>query len=161
MYLFQLGLSRIRLSAHSNLHSTMYLFQHYMPDISGKVTLIYIPLCIYFNSESASGTSSAVMIYIPLCIYFNMSIRMYCSQSSAIYIPLCIYFNRNARRSSIQSWINLHSTMYLFQLFNVIVLSSIHRIYIPLCIYFNQSRETVPRLTLHLHSTMYLFQPEH
>ena len=116
MYLFQqLGRSLdscIRLY----LHSTMYLFQRVCAcESNHQLTVIYIPLCIYFNviqlinmfhfGENLHSTmylfqpvlydrnSYLVLIYIPLCIYFN---RWPCQPSSApfnIYIPLCIYFN--------------------------------------------------------------------
>ena len=98
---------------------------------------IYIPLCIYFNSESASGTSSSVMIYIPLCIYFNIVLNNIPRAAVIIYIPLCIYFNLGHLELS----------------------HAYSDIYIPLCIYFNNyplSNLTVDHI--HLHSTMYLFQ---
>ena len=56
--------------------------------------------------------------------------------TDVIYIPLCIYFNGLSRIRRLQS-LNLHSTMYLFQLFSTMEQRIFH---------------------FHLHSTMYLFQ---
>ena len=54
---------------------------------------------------------------------------------------------------------DLHSTMYLFQLINLLSLIFFKNIYIPLCIYFNAPCAAFAWAHLHLHSTMYLFQP--
>ena len=77
--------------------------------------VIYIPLCLYFNSSNfakMSGTSSFTFhyvsilislictkfnvnedIYIPLCLYFNHKRFNFKRYSKFIYIPLCLYFN--------------------------------------------------------------------
>ena len=76
--------------------------------------LIYIPLCIYFNWRSLGGSSRYIVIYIPLCIYFNKS------QKRAWELATSFTFHY-VSISTKQIWniliffINLHSTMYLFQ----------------------------------------------
>ena len=53
-----------------------------------------------------------------------------------IYIPLCIYFNTLSK--ILQGFfVNLHSTMYLFQPRDINETQKDNIIYIPLCIYFN------------------------
>ena len=54
-----------------NLHSTMYLFQHFRRRNNVYLNVIYIPLCIYFNCDYVLDCVDVVDIYIPLCIYFN------------------------------------------------------------------------------------------
>ena len=53
------------------LHSTMYLFQPSSITKLNPITLIYIPLCIYFNLPCQKFCKGLLLIYIPLCIYFN------------------------------------------------------------------------------------------
>ena len=92
----------------------MYLFQLIWP-IRIRITFkIYIPLCIYFNPLWQRSLPGSFPIYIPLCIYFNFFLFLFPHMG-----------------------INLHSTMYLFQL----------------CKYLD-----VDPGDINLHSTMYLFQ---
>ena len=56
-----------------------------------------------------------IVIYIPLCIYFNLEFFVSEFKTASIYIPLCIYFNIMNNTSGCSWFINLHSTMYLFQ----------------------------------------------
>ena len=56
-------------------------------------TVIYIPLCIYFNRSSKRRFRTLKTIYIPLCIYFNELHYQISVIVCKIYIPLCIYFN--------------------------------------------------------------------
>ena len=78
-----------------HLHSTMYLFQRYSAPGTLKV-----PVWFTFHYVSIS----------------TMSILIICVSTVLIYIPLCIYFNHEAVHGNIPTFINLHSTMYLFQL---------------------------------------------
>ena len=102
-----------------NLHSTMYLFQRNHYRNRRRRNIIYIPLCIYFNSGRQLSKISRIIIYIPLCIYFNQISSYICYIAIIIYIPLCIYFNQ----------------MPPYMPGTVIT------IYIPLCIYFNRHND--------------------
>ena len=80
--------------------------------------LIYIPLCIYFNSERVTRVNVQ-----PLFTFHYVSISTVTKRSAVpciylIYIPLCIYFN--LQPGSFPRLLKyLHSTMYLFQLCSV------------------------------------------
>ena len=124
--------------SHPNLHSTMYLFQPFSESSLNLFRNIYIPLCIYFNTD--------VRLVKPLAVsftfhYVSISTELRNAQRAAasiIYIPLCIYFNQPSSAPLLMEVIdNLHSTMYLFQLqrWHYDIQSAL--IYIPLCIYFN------------------------
>ena len=137
MYLFQRASINITPAVYDNLHSTMYLFQQCYRCHPHAPLIIYIPLCIYFNTPLSQVIVLKTFIYIPLCIYFNL-LRLFVK----------FYYH------------NLHSTMYLFQPFAFALLALYIIIYIPLCIYFNSHCKAVFLSgSLYLHSTMYLFQP--
>ena len=115
----------------------MYLFQPLLFIWLIRLFIIYIPLCIYFNSRPLTKCiaiwylHSTMYLFQPLTglmiirVRFYLHSTMYLFQPTRlwfrlsriwIYIPLCIYFNRqkgadNERRNLI---------------------------YIPLCIYFNR-----------------------
>ena len=114
----------------------MYLFQPRDINETQKDNIIYIPLCIYFNTADFGTDFVLIFIYIPLCIYFNLKLDDQHELVDYIYIPLCIYFNTSDISKPLY-FANLHSTMYLFQLSRSLQLS----LYL-----------------LNLHSTMYLFQ---
>ena len=139
MYLFQLRWGRRNNRYRFNLHSTMYLFQPPWNNINmilvSKFTFHYVSISTSVNPKirtyewlftfhyvSISTLIVQVLfvlivcIYIPLCIYFNVSDYVYFTLNPDIYIPLCIYFNSGAEVCNTVSSLNLHSTMYLFQL---------------------------------------------
>mgnify|MGYP006935597631 CR=1 FL=1 len=80
-----------------------------------------------------------ILIYIPLCIYFNTWRKMnertgY--QFTFHYVSISTYPLSNLTVDHI----HLHSTMYLFQQEHVRTLGDgLCCIYIPLCIYFNET----------------------
>ena len=115
MYLFQQLPARVCALWLLHLHSTMYLFQPAAFMIFLSTSVIYIPLCIYFNPDKYAH------LYLS---WKHLHSTMYLFQQS---YPL---FHGHFYRY-------LHSTMYLFQpvFFNPFI-SPIF-IYIPLCIYFN------------------------
>ena len=93
---------------------------------------------LFQRADEPKGNAK-YLIYIPLCIYFNFLIHFMQKAVSFIYIPLCIYFN--AVDTDYMTYkINLHSTMYLFQLCFMQFILTILNIYIPLCIYFNAGK---------------------
>ncbi len=126
--------------------------------IHGASSIIYIPLCIYFNllhciSDAVDRNLHSTMylfqpvflcsalhraqIYIPLCIYFNVNEILCCGLVNSIYIPLCIYFNgQSDTNNSINPTFTFHYVSISTLL--TILLNLINSIYIPLCIYFNK-----------------------
>ena len=127
---------------------------------------IYIPLCIYFNLFKCMF-STATQAFTFHYVSISTVLQIVCLILNCfIYIPLCIYFNckenqQGQRKTKFtfhyvsistpvigsgSSWhLNLHSTMYLFQLIPHILQSFlIFLIYIPLCIYFNSTPFTMP-----------------
>ena len=53
-----------------NLHSTMLLLYLLSPDMPGRISSIYIPLCFYFIRKRMIAEKRYSSIYIPLCFYF-------------------------------------------------------------------------------------------
>ena len=161
MYLFQRILRKVPTAGIDYLHSTMYLFQ---PPVNFRVWTPFSSFTFHYVSISTKPEeiwhSVQTLIYIPLCIYFNRLLSVWLFPVFCIYIPLCIYFNPSYRRWH-HIYRYLHSTMYLFQpLFSLPFLSDLpdlhstmylfqpwqsascsarpYHIYIPLCIYFNR-----------------------
>ena len=159
MYLFQQLWQHTYTKATFYLHSTMYLFQ--LTPILGLAFLssvIYIPLCIYFNlSPSSLGRQLNVFTFHYVSIS-TLTIFL----SSSLYPIFTFHYVSISTKSPITSeispyeftfhyvsistcpqWLRLqpgsylHSTMYLFQLFSWIIRIRFIIIYIPLCIYFN------------------------
>ena len=136
----------------------MYLFQPLsIRKVCGR-TVIYIPLCIYFNlnfscqnlrrhpftfhyvsiSTKLFPAFMRYLCYLHSTMYLFQLLYNFCaSWILFIYIPLCIYFNLIDWSIGISHWLNLHSTMYLFQLWTISIFTKSQYIYIPLCIYFN------------------------
>ena len=79
-------------------------------------------------------------IYIPLCIYFNLFLDVI-AVPSLLFTFHYVSISTKLRRSFIWQKVNLHSTMYLFQLKVIDVFLAVYLIYIPLCIYFNLHRK--------------------
>ena len=141
-----------------HLHSTMYLFQLDVKSVHSCFLDIYIPLCIYFNTQSRKSSTKVLVFtfhYVSISTfgfdfmriswrtftfhYVSISTRRISImiRSIPIYIPLCIYFNR-----SVTTFVYGCSHIYipLCIYFNLIALFSrqaVKCIYIPLCIYFN------------------------
>ena len=115
MYLFQ--------RKHKRVHacSAPSFTFHYVSISTVKWLLIldneriYIPLCIYFNTEYSKTGSQRKDIYIPLCIYFNRVIR----NGSVTGTKFTFHYVSISTNNVIITYgninKNLHSTMYLFQ----------------------------------------------
>ena len=136
MYLFQPNIVT-KILYHSSIYIPLCIYFNLLHRIYVVINkLIYIPLCIYFNYLSCRAYSWRSCIYIPLCIYFNLlrllidyshgylHSTMYLFQLEVekvpevgdyIYIPLCIYFNCADTLIKPSIYLDLHSTMYLFQ----------------------------------------------
>ena len=121
------------------------------------------------------------LLYIPLCFYFNnVSYRRF-PWTGRLYIPLCFYFNHIGHLISFRILQSLHSTMFLFQWklvdggFDILFSFTFHYVSISMqgalrnsVIYPNftfhyvsiSMGHDVRELTEHitLHSTMFLFQ---
>ena len=158
MYLFQLlGFNRFGFR-YVHLHSTMYLFQQVLPRLHRLSSCSFTFHYVSISTRCSTDATFRLVIYIPLCIYFNLQ--------AAVGLFLGI--------------LDLHSTMYLFQLafqptvllcsrftFHYVSISTrpeqadytFKEIYIPLCIYFNKLQLRLGDDFRNLHSTMYLFQP--
>ena len=120
--------------------------------------LIYIPLCIYFNVFNLIAMIIEVFTftfhYVSISTGTANSDNIFCQSFTFHYVSI----STDGVYDSIAGSINLHSTMYLFQL-NSIVLSflgfkfTFHYVSIStkniVQMYYQQS---------YLHSTMYLFQ---
>ena len=83
-------------------------------------TVIYIPICLYFNEKTAQTSKTNYLVYIPICLYFNESLINYSTFVKTftvqyvsiliysfslklifcfcVYIPICLYFNLNISR---------------------------------------------------------------
>ncbi len=135
----------------------MYLFQRLLIRELPDRLMIYIPLCIYFNSFRhwlrwfRQYLHSTMYLFQPMPNQYSLplrttftfhyvsistSVQSFIHRFSLIYIPLCIYFNTE-KGNDIESQKDLHSTMYLFQRW---------------CL------EPFTAWAYNLHSTMYLFQ---
>ena len=136
MYLFQLRISEWYFIVCNNLHSTMYLFQPAHLPRDRCASIIYIPLCIYFNPAPEVAILTILIIYIPLCIYFNSFFKT-CPYVLAIFTFHYVSISTIVFILLENHLVYLHSTMYLFQLFHEITITFSQKIYIPLCIYFN------------------------
>ena len=122
---------------------------------------IYIPLCFYYivyppiylkendwftfhyvSITSPDGRLEAWIpeqIYIPLCFYYISRHARIFAYYTEIYIPLCFYYIKNWGHY-IRKWCsNLHSTMFLLHLENIIL--------------------RVIEAGIDLHSTMFLLHP--
>ena len=160
MYLFQLVKLAVWLQQCQHLHSTMYLFQHITATEQWQ-RLAYLHSTMYlFQRSRTQGSEEKIQQFT----FHYVSISTVAQQRAGkpwfiIYIPLCIYFNSNCNRMFIIEFQftfhyvsistddvvidfsvlkNLHSTMYLFQLYALTInVRSVCLIYIPLCIYFN------------------------
>ncbi len=108
-----------RITRKNHLHSTMYLFQP-----NGTAGLVPAPEKFTFHHVSISTHK-----VISLLFHYGR-----------IYIPPCIYFNFFRTSGKLHGKGNLHSTMYLFQLFQFFEKQSSKSIYIPPCIYFNYAK---------------------
>ncbi len=97
------------------LHSTMYLFQRQKAHRTYPRQHIYIPLCIYFNK----------IIFMKYLWIYQFTFH-YVSISTTMVKDIFGFLP------------DLHSTMYLFQLKENILIIKVVIIYIPLCIYFNE-----------------------
>jgi len=161
---------------------------HYVPISTQSITTSYsgsIQFTFHYVPISTPSAMAAPMlftiIYIPLCPYFNPVPPFIISAAFTIYIPLCPYFNCFVCVRRFPQRQNLHSTMSLFQHSNLSELNGSLQIYIPLCPYFTDlarrlgdspqnlftfhyvpiSTVYVLKFCLHfhdLHSTMSLFQ---
>ena len=76
--------------------------------------ILYIPLCLYFNSVHTTYCNSMYILYIPLCLYFNNMVFNLHNCISLLYIPLCLYFNGIVSAAMSQTLYTLHSIMSLF-----------------------------------------------
>ena len=56
-------------------------------------TVLYIPLCLYFNEMKRVLKYPGSKLYIPLCLYFNPYSKFRMMIHLLLYIPLCLYFN--------------------------------------------------------------------
>ena len=131
----------------------VYIYMGYYPVCLGGIE-IYIPLCLYLYSLAGIKTTvlqnlhSTMFIFIchshyAITVLFEFTfhyVYIYIpggksvQKSYDIYIPLCLYLYKSiitAERSNI----NLHSTMFIFILYNCESESSTIFIYIPLCLY--------------------------
>ena len=138
MYLFQQLWQHTYTKATFYLHSTMYLFQ--LTPILGLAFLssvIYIPLCIYFNlSPSSLGRQLNVFTFHYVSIS-TLTIFL----SSSLYPIFTFHYVSISTKSPITSEISPYE--FTFHYVSISTHSPSHwssdnYIYIPLCIYFNE-----------------------
>ena len=136
----------------------MYLFQLIIIYCEPYITVIYIPLCIYFNKESSLACLIICWIYIPLCIYFNCCLHPYLFFAVLFtfhYVSISTIIPLN----SVVLSVNLHSTMYLFQRRPFWTSSrSGANLHSTMYLFQRPGNACIHELHSHLHSTMYLFQ---
>ena len=51
-------------------HYVSILIRISLADYHGT-TIVYIPLCLYFNTLIEEINAAPIIVYIPLCLYFN------------------------------------------------------------------------------------------
>ena len=73
-------------------HYVSILIRISLADYHGT-TIVYIPLCLYFNSVHPASWTIRHHVYIPLCLYFNHPYKANHRLCISVYIPLCLYFN--------------------------------------------------------------------
>ena len=137
MYLFQPAMLALRHPVDTHLHSTMYLFQQIWPDCAAVYTLIYIPLCIYFNLDAVLNSETKNSIYIPLCIYFNaVDVVILFRRKIFTFHYVSISTKEAQRMAKITLIFTFHyvSISTTFTMYRIAIAPGI---YIPLCIYFN------------------------
>ena len=86
------NISIVQLSQVLHLHSTMYLFQPKDHDELVRISVIYIPLCIYFNFKAILAPLVRYNLHSTMYLFKRETIITIC-MSLNIYIPLCIYLN--------------------------------------------------------------------
>ena len=181
MYLFQLGPVRYFAHLDNHLHSTMYLFQPGSDSFAVSTTFIYIPLCIYFNCKKSirkRGAGKFTFHYVSISTCRGSSQRQAEIQFTFHYVSISTFMQFACKCFS---YLDLHSTMYLFQLqtllwspclrysftFHYVSISTTFTFWLWLCcVYlhstmylFQQNRKNARESWQpHLHSTMYLFQ---
>ena len=107
---------RIWIVAKVALHSTMYLFLHFLPE---PFKFIHHPLhsTMYLFLRDVSGIRSCVKsLYIPQCIYFYSSIRPLLPSSRLSLHSTMYLFLPSHTLCTVSDVSALHSTMYLFLL---------------------------------------------
>ena len=137
MYLFQQLPARVCALWLLHLHSTMYLFQPAAFMIFLSTSVIYIPLCIYFNPDKYAHLYLSWKHLHSTMYLFQQSYPLFHGHFYRYLHSTMYLFQRGITAVLLRLYFHLHSTMYLFQpvFFNPFI-SPIF-IYIPLCIYFN------------------------
>ena len=144
-------------------------------------TVVYIPLCLYFNLSRGSACLIPFSVYIPLCLYFNLNyfcLLVFVMFSFTfhyvsilifrlwyltlpffyVYIPLCLYFNLCVLSEAL-GFVIVYIPLCLYFNKVIIILAKFSiEVYIPLCLYFNHhSRPESSGCFQGLHSIMSLF----
>ena len=143
MYLFQHEKTRSGYHPFIHLHSTMYLFQLRRWQLWRFEYGIYIPLCIYFNKNTVRMVSTRTSWFT--FHYVSISTRT-ASELPASYVNLhstMYLFQHLKYPKDNPSHSYLHSTMYLFQPLINNLYDTCIKFYIPLCIYFNYRRSDI------------------
>ena len=142
------------------LHSNMYLFQQKRKSHKKSLTIIYIPICTYFNHLPRTGVY-LYQVNLHSNMYLFQPIPRQTAVWAAFYLHSNMYlFQQDSNTNGLSNDTNLHSNMYLFQpagicavdnwalvfTFQYVPISTCPRrrkkrcqncIYIPICTYFN------------------------
>ena len=95
-------------------------------------------------------------IYIPLCLYLYFTGFRFLEAPKAFTFHY-VYIYILAKQPSSYSFLNLHSTMFIFISNQKIIFLSKDRIYIPLCLYLYFCGRVHVVSWQYLHSTMFIF----
>ena len=123
----------------------MYLFQQQCNNTPVPDAVIYIPLCIYFNSLPVSCLTDTKLFTFH---YVSISTTVIAgNRFKDFHLHSTMYlFQQLWQHTYTKATFYLHSTMYLFQLTPILGLAFLSSvIYIPLCIYFNLSPSSLGR----------------